>query len=87
MEVIGKDKKTGEYVPFYYVKQDNNWVLSRTFQGNSVQKACMNCHSAIGNSTVFTPMPLKVIQTAEGLQKVGYSINDSYGFHGASGGP
>lgn len=57
IEVIARDPATGEYVPMLYVRQGDEMVPARTFEGQPILQACIKCHHRPPNKTVFTPFP------------------------------
>lgn len=57
----------GTYSPMFYVKQGDEWVPSRTFKGEPIERACIGCHHRPPARDVFTPFPFAGARNPDGL--------------------
>tara|TARA_Y100000590_G_scaffold470775_1_gene670230 strand:+ start:42476 stop:43654 length:1179 start_codon:yes stop_codon:yes gene_type:complete len=88
IEVIAKNRKTGDFEPFYYEKVDGNWVARETFRIGSkelpLKDACIKCHK--GSNGKFIPLPKKpLVKDAKDLMDRGYSRTEAEEFFRAFG--
>lgn len=86
IEVIAKNRQTGEYEPFYYERVDGEWVARETFRIGSkempVNEACIKCHK--GSNGKFIPLPKKpLVRDAEDLMDRGYTRQQAEDFYNA----
>lgn len=73
IEVIARDAN-GNFVPFFYVKRGNEWVLSRTFRGEPVERACIACHHHPSRPSVFTVTPYRGLATNRPMHSAGDAV-------------
>lgn len=73
IEVIAK-ATDGSYAPFFYVKQGDKWVLSRTFRGEPVERACIACHHHPSNAKVFTAIPYSALRAPHPVHSAGVPV-------------
>lgn len=69
VEVLAR-REDGTIEPLYYVREGDRLVLSRTFKGEPVERACVKCHhNPAGNTQVLTQLPYATLRTrgVEGL--------------------
>jgi hypothetical protein len=79
LETMVRDPSDGKFKPFFYVREGDHWVQSRTFRGVPIENACISCHrDGMGS---LSPMPTQGISQSGYPGQLQREFQDAFGSH------